>query len=94
MRRAWQTGRGMTCGPTLSQSRPDHWLPGWKDWVSGPVPSDLLDHAAEEGMRENMRQTLAHWRAMTPEQRADFGLSEEGWEDELFGHLGLDLKGL
>jgi hypothetical protein len=31
---------------------------------------------------------------MTPEQRAEMGLPEEGWEKELFGHLGVDLEGL
>ena len=55
------------------------WL---EDWLARPAMSDQLDRTIDEGMRQNLRQTLAHWRAMTPEQRAEFGLSEEGWEEE------------
>ncbi|MDX1486065.1 MAG: hypothetical protein R3229_16460 [Alphaproteobacteria bacterium] len=29
--------------------------------------------------------------APVPGERAEMGLPEEGWEEELFGHLGIDL---
>ena len=67
------------------------WL---EDWLASPPLADQVTDTIDEGLRENMRQTLAHWRAMTPEQRAEYGLSEDGWEEQLFGHLGIDLKGL
>jgi len=43
---------------------------------------------------EDMRQTLAYWRGKTPEELAAFGLPETGWENVLFGHLGIDLSTL
>ena len=67
------------------------WL---ENWLSAPPLSEQVTNTIDEGMRENMRLTLAHWRAMTPEQRAEYGLSEDGWEEQLFGHLGINLKGL
>jgi hypothetical protein len=29
---------------------------------------------------EGLRRSLAYWRAMTPEQRVEMGLPEEGWK--------------
>ena len=51
-----------------------------------------INQELEAALRENMKTTLAYWRAKSPEERAEFGLPEEGWEEELFGHLGIDLK--
>lgn len=45
-------------------------------------------------MLDGMRRTLAEWRAKTPQERAEFGLPEIGWEKELFGHLNIDLDDL
>ena len=42
----------------------------------------------------NKDNRLAYWRAKSVEERAEFGLPEEGWEEELFGHLGIDLTKL
>ncbi len=39
---------------------------------------------------DDLRTSLEYWRAMTPEERAEYGLPEVGWEQELFGHLGVD----
>ena len=47
-----------------------------------------------EAMRTNLRPTIAYWRAKTPEERKAFGLPETGWEQAMFGHLGIDLSGL
>ena len=46
--------------------------------------------ALDEGVRANLRASLDHWRALGPAGRAEFGLSAEGWEHELFGHLGIE----
>jgi hypothetical protein len=56
--------------------------------------AETLSQDMEALALESLRRSLAHWRAMTPEQRAEMGLPEEGWEKELFGHLGVDLEGL
>ncbi|MEM7221951.1 MAG: hypothetical protein AAF495_03165 [Pseudomonadota bacterium] len=53
---------------------------------------ETLDQNVEQALRDGLRQSLAYSRAMTPEERAQMGLQEEGWEDALFGHLGVDLK--
>ena len=45
-------------------------------------------------MLSGLRSTIAYWRAMTPEERATYGLPATGWEQELFGHLGVDLSRL
>ena len=45
-------------------------------------------------MRDDIREQLKVWRAKTPAERAGYGLPETGWEQELFGHLGLDLSKL
>ncbi len=45
-------------------------------------------------MENQIRQSLNRWRAKTPAERAAEGLPETGWEQVLFGHLGLDLDKL
>jgi hypothetical protein len=67
------------------------WLEGW---LSSPPMGGKLSREMEAIALEGLRRSLAYWRAMTPEQRAEMGLPEEGWEEELFGHLGVDLEGL
>lgn len=69
----------------------DAWL---ESWLSEPPMAEQLNRNMEEVLLDGMRATLAYWRAKTPEERAEFGLPEEGWEEELFGHLGIDLKNL
>lgn len=67
------------------------WL---EDWLAKPPMADELNQQMEDVLLDGMRSTLAYWRAMTPEQRAEMGLPDEGWEEELFGHLGIDLSKL
>jgi hypothetical protein len=43
-----------------------------------------------QSMLDSIRQSRGHFAAMTPEQRAGYGLPEEGWEREIGGHLGFD----
>ena len=70
-------------------------LAAWLEaWLDRPPLAEQQKQQMEEALLENMKTTLAYWRNMTPEQRAEFGLPEEGWEDVLFGHLGIDLTKL
>jgi hypothetical protein len=70
-------------------------LGAWLEaWLSKPPMGETLKQDMEKFLRENLKSTIAHWRAKSPEERAAMGLPEEGWEEELFGHLGIDLKNL
>ena len=63
-------------------------------WVGKPSPEEERRAMMEDAMLNGVRSSLAHFRAMTPEQRRDYGLPETGWEQQLFGHLGIDLDRL
>ena len=63
-------------------------------WLGMPSPEQRIKDLLQQGMLNSIRQSLAHWRAKTPEERAAFGLPETGWEEALFGHLGIDLSKL
>lgn len=64
------------------------WFERWLDTLS---PAQKMQDLMQESMLSGIRQSLAYWRAKTPEERAAFGLPETGWEQALFGHLGIDL---
>jgi SMI1 / KNR4 family (SUKH-1) len=76
--------------------KPD--APGLGDWfhrwLDTPSPEQRTKDLMQQAMLDAVRQSLAHWRAKTPEERAVFGLPETGWEEALFGHLGIDLSKL
>jgi SMI1/KNR4 family protein SUKH-1 len=63
-------------------------------WLETPSPEQKTKDLMQRGMHEALRQSLAYWRAKTPEDRAAFGLPETEWEEALFGHLGVDLSKL
>ncbi len=67
------------------------WLEGW---LAKPPLRETLHQDMEKALLDGLRLSLDYWRAMSPEERAEMGLPEEGWEEELFGHLGVDLKSL
>lgn len=70
-------------------------LQAWLEaWLSRPPFAERMKLDMESALLDNMRTTLTYWREKSPEERAEFGLSEEGWEEELFGHLGIDLDDL
>lgn len=70
-------------------------LTAWLEaWLARPPLAEQQEQGMEEALLENMKTTLAYWRAKSVEERAEFGLPEEGWEEELFGHLGIDLTKL
>ena len=63
-------------------------------WLESPSPREASAAAMNEMLLDGLRTSLEHWRSMTPEARAAQGLPEVGWEQELFGHLGVDLDEL
>ncbi|MEO6217392.1 MAG: SMI1/KNR4 family protein [Sphingomonas sp.] len=70
-------------------------LGAWLErWVGKPSPEEAQRAMMADAMRTNLRPTIAYWRAKTPEERKAFGLPETGWEQAMFGHLGIDLSGL
>lgn len=70
-------------------------LGGWFErWLGSPSPEQRMKDLMQKGTTDAIRQSLAHWRAKTPAERAAFGLPEKGWEQVLFGHLGIDLTKL
>ena len=60
------------------------WLTDWLD--ATPAGSTLLLH---DSMIEAARTARAHIATMTLEQRADMGLPEHGWEQIVWGGIGL-----
>jgi len=70
-------------------------LASWLDeWLGTPSPEERMRAQMQDAMVNGMRQTLAVWRAKTPQERAAYGLPETGWEEVMFGHLGMDLSKL
>lgn len=63
-------------------------------WLRTSSPAQQMQDMMQKGMQDSIRQSLQYWRAMTPAQRAAYGLPETGWEETLFGHLGIDLNKL
>lgn len=63
------------------------WLAGWLDAApaSSPPVAVLQDH-----MVEAARAARARIAAMTPAQRAEMGLPEQGWERIVWGGIGLE----
>jgi hypothetical protein len=78
---------------SFKEDAPD--LAAWSDRRLGtPSPEERTKDLIQKAQRDAIRQSLASWRAKTPAERAAFGLPETGWEEKLFGHLGIDLKKL
>jgi SMI1 / KNR4 family (SUKH-1) len=70
-------------------------LSAWlEEWLGRPSPEQTTKDLIQQGMNSAIKQSLEYWRAKTPEERAKYGLPETGWEEKLFGHLGIDLNKL
>jgi hypothetical protein len=66
-------------------------LEAWLEaWLSARSPDEALQDLMQKAMVDSVRQSRAYFAAMTPEQRAEYGLPEEGWERQIGGGLGLD----
>lgn len=80
-------------------------LPGWRrtfselspsfeEWLQAWVDAPTLDERMAEQTRlatiQQARESRAMIAAMTPEQRAAMGLPEVGWEEIVWGGIGLD----
>jgi hypothetical protein len=79
--RAWQR--------SFSELAPsvEAWL---DDWVGAKSPNELIAENAATMMVEQARKSRAMIAAMTPEARAAMGLPEVGWEQVVWGGIGLD----
>jgi hypothetical protein len=60
------------------------------EWVGGKTQAEEQDEMMRQAMIDGVRQSRSYFAAMTPEQRAEYGLPETGWESQIGGHLGLD----
>ena len=68
-------------------------LTAWlRAWLGEPPVADRQERDMEAAMLQSVRQSLAKLRDMPSEERMALGLPDEGWEEELFGHLGHGLK--
>ena len=63
------------------------WL---SEWVGGRTQAEKHADIIRQARIDSVRQSRAYFAAMTPEQRAEYGLPEVGWEKQIGGHLGLD----
>jgi hypothetical protein len=74
---------------SFSQVAPsvEAWL---TEWVGGKTQAEEHEELMRQAMIDGVRQSRAYFAAMTPEQRAEYGLPETGWESQIGGHLGLD----
>jgi len=78
---AWRRSFGTTA-PSL-----ESWL---ERWLSSRSPDEALQDIMQKARVDSVRQSRAYFAAMTPEQRAEYGLPEVGWERQIGGGLGLD----
>ena len=60
------------------------------EWVGGRTQAEEHEDMMRKAMIDSVRQSRAYFAAMTPEQRAEYGLPETGWEKQIGGQLGLD----
>ena len=63
------------------------WLEGW---LSATSHEERMQEVMRKARIDSARQSRAWFAAMTPEQRASYGLPEVGWERQIAGGLGLD----
>ena len=59
-------------------------------WLDRPDPEQAMRERMDASMREHARASREAIRKMTPEERAAIGLPESGWEQVVWGGLGLD----
>ena len=64
------------------------WLTAWLD--AAPAGSMSQVALLHDSMIEAARTARAHIATMTPEQRAEMGLPEHGWEQIVWGGIGLE----
>jgi hypothetical protein len=75
-----------TVSPTLVG-----WFAAWLDGSSQSAsPQDDLAERIRTSQIQQAREARARFAAMTPEERAGFGLPAVGWEQVVWGGLGLD----
>ena len=85
----WERVSDKTWQRSFAETAPS--LEAWLDqWLDAPTPEEERQEMMRNTMIEGARQSRAYFAAMTPEQRAEYGLPEVGWEREIGAGLGLD----
>ncbi|MEO8437255.1 MAG: SMI1/KNR4 family protein [Chloroflexota bacterium] len=66
-------------------------LEAWLEaWLVARGPEDRMTDVMRQARIDSVRQSRAYFAAMTPEERASYGLPEVGWERQIGAGLGLD----
>ena len=60
------------------------------EWVGARPAHEVEQERADASMIEDARRSRAMIAAMTPAERAAMGLPEVGWEQVVWGGIGLD----
>jgi hypothetical protein len=63
------------------------WL---EDWVGSKTQEEQVQERMASTMVDEARKARARIAAMTPEERAAMGLPETGWEQVVWGGIGLE----
>jgi hypothetical protein len=79
--KSWQRSFHETAGSL------DAWL---NAWLSARSQADRMQDVMRQSRIEAVRRSHAYFAAMTPEERASYGLPEVGWERHIGGGLGID----
>jgi len=73
---------------SFSEAAPS--LADWLEtWLSSRTPEEERADMLRQAMIDGVRQSRAYFAAMTPTQRAEYGLPEEGWEEQISGGFRL-----
>jgi hypothetical protein len=66
-------------------------LEAWlEDWVASRPQHEVFEEQMASSDIQQARESRAMIAAMTPEQRAEMGLPEVGWEKVVWGGIGLE----
>ncbi len=79
--RAWRASFGEVA------SSLEAWL---EDWVASRPQHEVMEEQLASSEIQQARESRAMIAAMTPEQRAEMGLPEVGWEQVVWGGIGLE----
>ena len=61
-------------------------LSAWLEkWVAAPTAMERMNEMRREGDERAIQEGIATFAAMSPEERAAHGLSEDNWQDEVRG---------
>ena len=68
-------------------------LAGWLEtWLGKKPLGEEMAEQHKKNLVEMVRNSLAFFRDMTPEERSEMGLPDEGWEEQVCRNHGVDPK--